>query len=102
MWLRFVGEFSNLFVLDENGRRIMRLRSTHWAVEDMGRIAESLGITPVDIPGPVSGPQLAKEYPNAVKGFERRPVFYTGLIIGTLFFLPLMYALIFVVMEGIQ
>ena len=86
--------FRSIFVFDQSGQRIMRLRSMYWAVEDMERIAESLGIAPVDIPGPVSGAQLAKEYPNAVMGFERRPFFYSGLLVATLILLPFAYGII--------
>jgi hypothetical protein len=67
----------------------------------MERIADSLGIAPVAVPGLVTGSQLAKEHPHAVVGFERRPVFYTALLVVLLIVvIPFGYAVIVEIMRA--
>jgi hypothetical protein len=73
-------KFQSLFLFDHAGRRIMRLRSMYWTPSDMERIPSALGITPV-VRGMVTSPELAKEYPHAVMGFERRPLFYAAVTV---------------------
>jgi hypothetical protein len=57
-------------------------------------ITNALGIAPVAIPGIVTGSQLAKDYPHAVVGFERRPVVYVAILMLAIAVTPFVGALV--------
>lgn len=95
-------QFRSLIVLDRAGRRIMRLRSMYWAVEDMERIVESLGIAPVSPDGVITGARLAKKYPNAVRGMERRPYLYAGLIVLSPIIVAFVGTVVFMIINALD
>jgi hypothetical protein len=65
---------NNLFVLDQRGRRMLRLKSTHWTEADMTSVIERLGIQPVVHESVVTGKELSRTYPRALPWIERRPI----------------------------
>lgn len=74
----------------------MRLRDVFWSAEDLDRVVERLGITPVELEGAHSTRQLAEKYPRASRGFERHPFRYTALfVIG-------FFGVIIVVVFGVE
>ena len=73
--------FPHVFVLDHEGRRIIRLRGTHWLVDDMRRIIKGLGVAPRKISGTTTAKELAATYPAAVPALERWPILRNLLVI---------------------
>ncbi|NED97553.1 hypothetical protein G1H11_19840 [Phytoactinopolyspora alkaliphila] len=65
---------NNLFVLDQRGRPILRLKSTHWTEEDMTSVIERLGMRPVTYPRIVTAKELSRAHPRALPWIERRPI----------------------------
>lgn len=88
--------YKNLFILDHTGRQIMRLRDVFWETQDIERLVERLGITPVESEGVVSTRQLLKDHPNAARGLERHPFLYVGLIVVGFF--GVIFVVVFLVM----
>lgn len=79
--------FRNLFVLDQLGKPIIRLRDSHWDEADLQRLVDALGIAPVGPDRVVTAKELGEVYPNAVPWIERRPwlaafTIAGGLIVG--------------------
>lgn len=64
--------FYNLFLLDPRGRKILRLRDTHWNKADISRLAEALALPVADHDQPMTGEQFDRRYPNILSFFERR------------------------------
>lgn len=73
--------FPHVFVLDHAGRRVTRLRGTHWLVDDMRQIIRRLGVSPRKISGTTTAKDLAARYPAAVPLLERRPIVRNLLVI---------------------
>lgn len=78
----------SLFVLDGRGETRMRLHTAQWTAEDLRRLVDALGITPLGGDRIVTTAELAEAYPRAVPRLERRPrlaLFVTtgGLILLT-------------------
>lgn len=79
--------YRNLFVLDQLGKPIIRLRDSHWAEADLQRLVDALGVAPVGPDRVVTAKELAEVYPKAVPWLERRPwlaafTIAGGLIVG--------------------
>lgn len=73
--------FPHVFVLDHAGRRLARLRGTHWLVDDMRRVIKQVGIAPRKISGTTTAKDLAASHPAAVPLLERRPILRNLLVI---------------------
>ncbi len=73
--------FPHVFVFDEDGRRVVRLRGTHWLEDDMRRLIRSLGKTPQKVGGITTGKQLADSHPRAVSLLERHPVVGNAVVV---------------------
>lgn len=68
--------FPALFVLDQAGRRMVRLGGWLWARGDMDRLASELGLAPVVIRERIMAKALGEHYPGAVGWHERHPVIF--------------------------
>jgi hypothetical protein len=85
----------NLFVLDHAGRRIIRLRSTHWSHDDMARVIDRLGIQPVGYGEVVSAKRLSRDFPKALPLIERRPWLISVAMVVAIVVLAMAAVLIF-------
>lgn len=84
--------FLNLFLLDRAGKKILRLKNTHWADADLTQLTDVLGL-PVDNPGEVVTPkQFDARYPGVLPAIERRPWAFSFLIAGVLIVLVIVIA----------
>jgi hypothetical protein len=76
-----------LFVCDEHGNQLVRMRGQFWSLESMTAVAAGLGIDPVDLGEPLSNRELLELYPGLLYWFERRPylavaAFAGGVLVG--------------------
>lgn len=67
------GGVHTIFVLDANGRPIVRMNERIWALDDMKRVVRALDVRPIG-PGKAVRPQvLAAEYPHVLRWYEQHP-----------------------------
>ncbi|MET4583702.1 hypothetical protein ABIE21_003228 [Conyzicola nivalis] len=84
-----------LFVCDEHGNQLVRMRGQFWSLEAMTAVADGLGIEPTDLGEPLSNRELLEQYPGLLYWFERRPylavVAFAGSVLvgGSLVYLGL-------------
>jgi hypothetical protein len=63
-----------MFVLDANGRPLMRMRGEYWSRNDINSIASHLAMAPIEhIDHPVTLDELQATRPEMLYWFERRP-----------------------------
>lgn len=72
----------HLFVLDKDGRRVARLKGSHWLEDDMRSLIRHLGIAPRKLGRVATAKQLAKSYPRAVSVFERHRTITSALVVA--------------------
>jgi hypothetical protein len=70
-----------LFVLDDDGRSVLRWSSNRWTVEQMQDLAAALGVTVAIVPEALSPAEFGARYPRALGWVEAHPV-VTGLLIA--------------------
>lgn len=63
----------NAFVLDSEGRSIIRMPATSWAPDDIARVIGAVGVRPVRLDKPVTPQNLAQALPHALPWYERLP-----------------------------
>lgn len=78
----------NTFVLDTEGRCILRPTSQMWTDGEVGRLVGSIGRTPERIKEPIAAGALRKRYPRAVPWWEAH-IFASALIAAGAFILVL-------------
>jgi hypothetical protein len=64
---------TNLFVVDEDGERLLRMRGRYWSARDMERVAGHLGSLVTRANQPVSTHELHADWPQLLYWFERVP-----------------------------
>lgn len=65
---------TQMFVLDNNGALVLRMRGEYWTDDDINSIAERLVTVPVEhIQGTVTLDELQRTNPDMLYWFERRP-----------------------------
>ena len=82
-----VDTLPQLFLCDEKGKQLIRMRGQFWSREAMMLVSETLEIPTKEITDPVTTEELLEEYPGLFYWFERHPrllaVFFTvGVIVG--------------------
>lgn len=70
-----------LFVCDEHGWQVIRLRGQFWSRESMATVVSTLDVNVVEIDKPISTSELYATYPGLLYWFERRPI-VAALIFG--------------------
>ncbi|GGE98466.1 hypothetical protein [Mycetocola zhadangensis] len=64
-----------MFVLDSNGRPLLRMRGEYWSRNSINRIAAQLSSAPIEhIDHPVTLDELQTSRPEMLYWFERRPI----------------------------
>jgi hypothetical protein len=72
-----------LFVCDERGNQLVRMRGQFWSLESMTAVADGLGIQPTDLGEPLSNRELLEQYPGLLYWFERRPYLAVAAFAGS-------------------
>jgi hypothetical protein len=71
---------ARLFVLDGDGRAVLRWSSQTWTVSQMDDLAAGLGIPIESMPGRVAPKDFRARYPRAVSAVEAHPVIFALII----------------------
>jgi hypothetical protein len=69
-----------LFIVDQDGRQVIRMRGQFWTRDAMMEVASTLDVPLTEIDHPVTASELRARYPELLYWFERRPVFAAVLI----------------------
>ncbi|WP_075741407.1 MULTISPECIES: hypothetical protein [Actinoalloteichus] len=82
-WLRMPTKAPhNVFLLDADGRRVMRLLDSIFDRTDLEELVAALDVPVAAFPGGTSAKTLARSYPDIVSWPERRP-FVVALLIAS-------------------
>ncbi|MGV8884542.1 MAG: hypothetical protein ACOH1T_02995 [Microbacteriaceae bacterium] len=65
---------AQLFVCDENGKQLVRMRGAFWTAEAMQAVPETLDIPVTEVGESVTSAELLEDFPGLLYWFERRPV----------------------------
>ncbi|PJJ55639.1 hypothetical protein [Compostimonas suwonensis] len=65
----------HLFICDDEGRALLRMRGQFWSRENMDTLREEFDVPVHFIGEPLTVGELSRTHPNLVYWFERRPVF---------------------------
>lgn len=72
--------YTNLFVLDGDGKPILRMQSPKWDEADIERAAVALGGPVIDL-GTTTAKELGEHYPRVVPPIERHPVMQACVVV---------------------
>ena len=72
-----------LFVCDESGSQLVRMRGQFWSIESMHAVADRLGVEPAKLGEPLNNSELLERYPGLLYWFERRPYLAVAAVAGS-------------------
>jgi len=87
---------TQLFVCDEDGKGLVRMRGQFWSRENMELVRTTLDLPATEFDDAVTTRELRRDFPQLLYGFERHPVLaalvftaaivvVAGLVMGFLF-----------------
>jgi hypothetical protein len=92
--------YYNLFLLDNGGERLLRLKNTHWAEADMNQLAQQLGMPTQDFWNPISVKDFTQHFPKALPVTERRPWVTAFGLVGGIVVAIIVLAVVIVAVNG--
>jgi hypothetical protein len=77
-----VADTHNTFILDAQGRTILRPTNEFWTAPDIRDLVESIGLTPEIIDKPITATALRERYPRAVPWWEAHSFATAWIAVG--------------------
>jgi hypothetical protein len=75
---------AQLFICDENGVQVMRMRGQFWSRESMQTVSDTLDIPPMELTDELTRTELLEDHPGLLYWFERHPVIVVIAVVGAL------------------